>query len=72
MRNACVLGLLLGAIVTQVDTTGQRPSLDARPQAIFWPQRPDNPSPPTPVGLLYTPEVLAALAPIRPEQLPRG
>jgi hypothetical protein len=62
MRNACVLGLLLGAIVAQVDTTGQRPSLDATPQAIFWPQRPDNPRPPTPVGLLYTPEVLAALA----------
>ena len=62
MRNACVLGLLLGAIVAQVDTTGQRPRLDARPQAIFWPQRPDNPSPPTPVGLLYTPEALAVLA----------
>ena len=65
MRKTCVLGLLFGAIVAhvaRVDTTGQRPSTDARPQAIFWPQPADNRSPPTLVGLLYTPEVLAVLA----------
>jgi hypothetical protein len=71
MRHACALGLLVGAIVaiaTPVGRAAQRPT-DVRPQTIFWPQAPGNPNRPTPVGLLYTPEVLAALAAAAPESV---
>ena len=64
MRYACLLMLLSVAVVADVgpvDTAGQQGAA-ARPQTIFWPQAPNNPNPPTPVGLLYTPEVLAVLA----------
>ena len=64
MRYACVLWLLVGGIVANtnpVATAGQV-SRDPRPQVIFWPQSSDRPTPPTPVGLLYTPELLAVLA----------
>lgn len=68
MRYACVLGLLISALgfAAPVHSTAQRHS-DVRPQVIFWPQAPANPSPPTPAGLLYTPEVLAALAAASPD-----
>jgi hypothetical protein len=56
-----LLSAAVAANVERVDTAGQQRAA-ARPQTIFWPQPPGSPSPPTPVGLLYTPELLAALA----------
>jgi hypothetical protein len=56
-----LLSVTVVADVEPVDTAGQQ-SAAAHPQTIFWPQAPNNPSPPTPIGLLYTPELLAALA----------
>ena len=68
MRYACMFLLLVGAIgaAAPVQSTAPRHS-SVRPQVIFWPQRPGNPAPPTPVGLLYTPEVLVALAAASPD-----
>jgi hypothetical protein len=69
MKHACVLALLAGAIVSNHNPTSapQQRSADTRPQEILWPQAPDSRRPPTPVGLLYTPEVLAALADAAPQ-----
>src|SRR5438105_1867121 len=68
MRYACVFGLLVGVIAAAapVQSAAQRQS-GGRPQVIFWPQRPGNPAPPTPIGLMYTPEVLTVLAAASPD-----
>ena len=64
MRCACVIAVLSAALLVHIAPAraagGQGGT--ARPQAIFWPQAPGSRSAPTFVGLLYTPEVLAALA----------
>jgi hypothetical protein len=63
-----MLLLVVGALGAgaPLESAAQRHS-GVRPQVIFWPQRAGNPAPPTPVGLLYTPEVLAALAAASPD-----
>jgi hypothetical protein len=64
MRHAQAVALLVSATVASLASLGtaEQRRQDARPQVIFWPQAPGNTAPPTPVGLLYTPEVLAVLA----------
>ena len=64
MRYPLVLALLISANVVSIAPVGnaQQAGRDARPLQIFWPQKAGNPAPPTPVGLLYTPEALAVLA----------
>jgi hypothetical protein len=56
--------ILLRLFVPQVGTLaepGQTKS-EAAPYAILWPHPPNHPRPHTPVGLLYTPEILAVMA----------
>jgi hypothetical protein len=68
MRYACMILLLVGVIGAAPPLQSAAPRYSSvQPQVIFWPQRPGNPAPPTPVGLLYTPEVLAALAAASPD-----
>ena len=71
MRNARVHGLLVAVLVMGVDALGQIPQrgADVRPQAIVLPHPTDHTTPPTQIGLLYTPDVLAALAATSPQDV---
>jgi hypothetical protein len=63
MRYACIVAALMSApMVEAKGLQGAKSSTAAyAPYVLYWPQKPGDPRPRQSVGLLYTPELLAAL-----------
>jgi hypothetical protein len=73
MRYACIIAALMSApMVETKGLQGAESSTPAyAPYVLCWPQKPGDPRPRQSVGLLYTPELLAALiAAHSPETVP--
>lgn len=70
MKYACMLAVVLGALSVEAQVP---PSAGGTPSAypIYWPRNPDTlrTRPQREVGLLYTPELLAALAQRAPDSV---
>lgn len=65
MTRVCIVAALVGVLLVEAKALQQGTPPSSAPQVIYWPRVPDKP--PTPVGLLYTPEHLADLARQSPE-----
>ena len=65
MTRVCIVAALVGVLLAEAKALQHGTPPASAPQVIYWPRVPDKP--PTRVGLLYTPELLADLARRSPE-----
>jgi hypothetical protein len=71
MKFASIVALLVGVLLVQVSEGRVAEQFEGAtaPYVIFWPQAPESRHPPTAVGLLYTPSVLAVMARESPDSV---